>query len=163
MWKAAYDKNPRHYITKAAQSSKERRKRPEVIEAERIQSRLAKRLLLNDPAARERHRLQVREWFKTNADKVRSLPSRSKALRALYTSLRNAQQMRATPKWADIKRIAEFYREAQRLTEETGIPHEVDHIVPLRHKHASGLHVHHNLRVVTQFENRSKSNRFISF
>lgn len=162
MWKAAYEKNPAHYIAKAVKSSKERRKRPEVRDAERIWAKLAKRKKLSEPGERERHRAQVREWFRANTEKVRNLPSRSKALRAFYTSMRNAQQLRATPAWADKARIAEFYREAQRLTAETGVPHEVDHIVPLRHKHASGLHVHHNLRVVTQFVNRSKSNLHIS-
>lgn len=68
---------------------------------------------------------------------------------------------RATPKWADKDNIRAIYEEAVALTVSTGIKHEVDHIVPLTNKLVCGLHVEHNLRVVTFSENRSKSNKFI--
>lgn len=67
----------------------------------------------------------------------------------------------AMPAWADREAIAAVYAEAARLTRETGVPHEVDHIEPLLGANASGLHVHYNLRVITRTENRRKSNRRI--
>lgn len=73
--------------------------------------------------------------------------------------LRQATKLKATPKWANRKAIRDFYREAQRQTEATGIPHEVDHIVPLQGRTVRGLHVENNLRVVTLAVNREKSNR----
>jgi len=66
----------------------------------------------------------------------------------------------ATPAWADKESIKEIYQLAAKLTESTGIMHEVDHIVPLTNKLVCGLHVPHNLRVVTFEENRKKSNTF---
>ena len=66
-----------------------------------------------------------------------------------------------TPKWADKNAIKEFYKEAKRLTKETGIAYHVDHIVPLRHPLVCGLHVENNLRVIPYFENNQKSNYFI--
>jgi hypothetical protein len=68
----------------------------------------------------------------------------------------------ATPKWlsnADSDAIMAIYVEARATTETTGVPHEVDHIVPIIGKNVCGLHVPWNLRVITQFENRSKGNR----
>lgn len=56
----------------------------------------------------------------------------------------------------------EIYIEAQRITLSTGIPHEVDHIIPLRGRLVSGLHVHENLRIIPRTENRKKGNRFES-
>ena len=73
---------------------------------------------------------------------------------------RKASLIQRTPKWADIEKIKAFYIELERLTKETGILHEVDHIIPLQGKFVSGLHVHNNLQILTRSENRSKGNNF---
>lgn len=70
-----------------------------------------------------------------------------------------AQRARATPTWADMDAIKKIYLEARRKTEETGTLHHVDHIIPLRGKIVSGLHVHYNLQIITAQENLRKSNR----
>lgn len=67
------------------------------------------------------------------------------------------------PKWLLLKdrlEIEQIYSEAVKISKETGIPHQVDHIVPLQGEKVSGLHVPWNLRVITAFENSSKSNKF---
>lgn len=74
---------------------------------------------------------------------------------------RRAQKLRATPAWADQKAIIAVYERAQQLTAETGIPHEVDHIVPLAHKNVCGLHIAINLQILTRTANRSKSNKLV--
>src|SRR5207342_3718423 len=53
----------------------------------------------------------------------------------------------------------EFYKEARRLTEETGVNYVVDHYWPINGKVSCGLHVPWNLRVITQSENDSKGNK----
>lgn len=67
------------------------------------------------------------------------------------------------PKWltkSHWKQINAFYLVAARKTKETGIPHCVDHIHPLRGKLLSGLHVPWNLQVLTVADNARKSARF---
>lgn len=64
----------------------------------------------------------------------------------------------AMPAWVDRVAMEAIYAEAVRISRETGIPHEVDHIFPLQGKTVCGLHVETNLRVVTRSVNRAKSN-----
>jgi hypothetical protein len=67
----------------------------------------------------------------------------------------------ATPAWADKDKIRMFYTVAKQMTINTGIPHEVDHIIPINHPLVCGLHVENNLRILTDEENLLKSNLFL--
>ena len=89
-------------------------------------------------------------WAKTNA-----------ARHCANVVRRKAAVDRAIPPWADALKIALIYERAREVTALTGIPHEVDHEIPLRGRLVSGLHVQANLRVITQRENRCKFNHFI--
>tara|TARA_R110000824_G_scaffold44937_1_gene130362 strand:- start:426 stop:965 length:540 start_codon:yes stop_codon:yes gene_type:complete len=70
---------------------------------------------------------------------------------------------RATPSWLTKEhkqRIKQKFEIAKRLTETTGIPHVVDHIVPVQGENISGLHVPWNMQVITRRQNAKKSNKF---
>jgi hypothetical protein len=73
---------------------------------------------------------------------------------------KRAAKRQATPAWADLDAIKAFYARADALAKETGIPHEVDHVIPLNHESVCGLHVPENLQVLTKSGNRSKHNKF---
>lgn len=77
-----------------------------------------------------------------------------------HAAKQRALRKKRTATWADPEIMVTFYRRAAEMTRMTGIPHEVDHIVPLLGKLVSGLHVEDNLRVVPRTENRAKSNHF---
>lgn len=86
----------------------------------------------------------------------------TKAQRAEMAGARRARKINASPPWIDAKhrkQIAEIYAQAALMTASTGVPHEVDHIVPLCGELVCGLHVVWNLRVITAEENRRKGNR----
>ena len=83
-----------------------------------------------------------------------------KAKWVAYISARQQRIKQATPLWADGDAIQFTYMRAQELTKQTGIPHEVDHIIPIRGKYVSGLHVPSNLQILTEYENQSKNNKF---
>lgn len=74
---------------------------------------------------------------------------------------RHASKMERTPPWADLEAIRALHAEAQRLTAETGVPHHVDHVIPLQGRTVSGLHVHTNMQILTGSENSRKCNRYV--
>ena len=68
--------------------------------------------------------------------------------------LRELALQKRTPTWANREAIDAIYAEARRMNM------TVDHIVPLRGKTVSGLHVENNLQLLTREENARKGNRF---
>ena len=95
---------------------------------------------------------QTKQWKKNNKE-------RYAIINRANVAKRNASKKRATPSWLTkehIDAIRAIYAEAVRLTVETGIPHEVDHIVPLSGKTVSGLHVPWNLRAIPAPENNRR-------
>jgi hypothetical protein len=77
-----------------------------------------------------------------------------------YIVERRKKRDKSMPPWANKQAIRNMYFEARRLSAETGIKYEVDHIIPSTHPLVCGLHVESNLQVITEFENITKSNTF---
>lgn len=73
---------------------------------------------------------------------------------------RALQRAIATPKWANRGAMLNFYKEAKRVTADTGVQHAVDHIVPLQSSLVCGLHCEANMQVLTGVANSVKSNCF---
>lgn len=78
-----------------------------------------------------------------------------------YIVERRKKRDKSMPPWANKKAIQSIYIKARQLTSETGIKHEVDHIIPSTHPLVCGLHVESNLQILTECDNIIKSNNFI--
>lgn len=88
--------------------------------------------------------------------------SENKPAITAYTAKRRSAKAERTPIWLSSEQheaILKFYIDAAELTEKTGALHHVDHIVPLRGKTVSGLHVPWNMQILTAIENLKKNNR----
>jgi hypothetical protein len=57
---------------------------------------------------------------------------------------------RATPLWANQRAIERIEEDAERLSSQMGLPMYVVHEIPIRGRMVCGLHVEHNLKVVSQ-------------
>lgn len=91
----------------------------------------------------------LRAWAIENPGKMKAKDRRRKVRNKL-----------AFVPWADLDKINIIYKVAKELTEQTGIPHHVDHIIPLQGKLVSGLHVDYNLAVIPAKENLIKGNKY---
>ena len=89
-----------------------------------------------------------------------SIEDRKKANWSAYIVERRKKRDKSIPPWANKSAIRELYIKARQLTLETGIKHEVDHIIPSNHNMVCGLHVENNLQILTESENIRKSNSF---
>jgi hypothetical protein len=79
-----------------------------------------------------------------------------KANLGLYTAHGQAYRLRkkkAMPAWAEEEAISRFY-------EARPEGHHVDHVIPLRGRTVSGLHVLANLQYLPALENNKKGNRY---
>jgi hypothetical protein len=99
---------------------------------------------------KDRHNAINREWNANN-----------KPVKAALECKRRAAQLQRTPFWdPDAHLIVAKYQLAAMLTEASGTPYHVDHIIPLQGRKVSGLHVFSNLRVIPGAENVKKSNSY---
>ena len=105
------------------------------------------------------------EWRKNNPDKCKEYAKKcyenNKTKSFANSAKYRARKRNAVPSWLTgsmKKQIESFFSLAKQKTIETGIKHEVDHIIPLKGEYVSGLHVPWNLQVISQFDNRSKKN-----
>lgn len=108
--------------------------------------------------------MKVRQARLLNKDKINS-QTRARRLTnpaQAYTSesTRRAKKLSATPSWANLAAIKDFYITAAALGMHTGDHYHVDHIIPLQGRLVCGLHVENNLQILTASENSSKGNRY---
>lgn len=96
----------------------------------------------------ETERFRIAQWARQNPGKVNA-----------NIGKRNAARLRAIPSWADPRETQRIYDEAAKMRRATGLPYEVDHIVPLQSKRVCGLHWSGNLQIILKAENISKHNR----
>ena len=114
--------------------------------------------------AKQRRRAKSKAYQENNKQKVSAWRKRwaddNKHVAMEVVRRRQCAKQKATPDWADRRAMQSFYLEAKRLEAETGIPHDVDHIVPIQSDLVCGLHCEANLQVITRRENRLKHNRW---
>lgn len=115
-------------------------------------SRAAKRRM-QCPVYRLWENERQRKWYRQN-------PANGVA----KTRKRQLAKNRAMPSWltpTQLAQIQAFYEIAAALKTQTGIKHNVDHIIPLQGDAVSGLHVPWNLQVIPASLNSAKSNKIL--
>ena len=113
---------------------------------------------------KDRHGELTRSWYERNKDQhlanSKQWYAENRSRKLASTTAREERCRKATPAWANREAIVAIYKEAKQKTLETGISHDVDHIIPLRGKQVSGLHVECNLQVLPAAVNRRKAAKF---
>ena len=91
----------------------------------------------------------------TQSERWKRWYEKNKSKQLAKSNMEKAARLQRIPSWANLDAIKEFY-----LNRPEG--YHVDHIVPLRGKEVSGLHVLENLQYLLAKENLSKSNKYTS-
>lgn len=107
---------------------------------------------------KEKIRLQAQVYREENKEAIReynrSWHSENSVIRTKYiNSCRKPRVKQATPSWTNKKAIREFYINCPE-------GYHVDHILPLKGKLVSGLHIVENLQYLPAKENLSKGNKY---
>lgn len=108
----------------------------------------------------DKKRAWIKKYNDTHKQERSAYGKRNRGKFNAYFAKHKMLRKKATPAWADMEEIKRIYEMASFMTRHTGIPHQVDHIYPIKGKTVSGLHVETNLRVIPAKENRSKSNKY---
>ena len=99
-----------------------------------------------------------KKYYKKNSEKIKQYVSewrkKNRNTTNAYKAKRRASELKATPKFANLNKIKEIYKNCPK-------GYHVDHIVPLINKNVCGLHVEWNLQYLTPSANLSKSNKLI--
>lgn len=134
------------------------------LEVKREQSKLRQR------RHRAAHPEKYRQYWRTRREQQkekinafqRARAAANPAKIAAIAAARRAMKDQRTPTWADLKKIEQIYAEAKVMSTMMEEPWHVDHVIPLRGKNVSGLHVHQNLQLLPGAENVRKSNQFFA-
>jgi hypothetical protein len=160
---AYYHENPERELV----SIRARHKKYYQEDSKKILDANKKWRFANLDKAREAQRIRNAKSYIENREleleRRRAWKANNPASVANSLAKRRAGNLQRTPAWltdADHAEIKGIYKLANKKTKETGIVWHVDHIVPLRGKNVSGLHVPQNLRVVPATVNLRKSNKW---
>lgn len=167
-WASANKEKLRLYQKQYREDNKqalaEAKKAYRLADPERAKQRARSYYLRN----KEREDARKRAWDLENPDKRRAHSSKyyeeNKLKYIGWAGLRRAAIIKRTPGWLtseDLSRMENIYLYAKSMSITTGVEYHVDHVLPLRGKFVSGLHVPDNLQVITGKENMSKNNRWV--
>lgn len=110
-------------------------------------------------ANKERIKMKATLWANANREKVNKANAKwskeNRATKNYQEAMRRAAKLNATPSWLSEEQKSEI----KKIYDNCPTGQNVDHIMPLRGKTLSGLHVPWNLQYLPDSENKRKGNR----
>ncbi len=115
----------------------------------------------------DKEKARAAAWREANREYLREKDRKHAKVNPAYfvykTQKRHAAKLKRTPPWLTEEHFSQIkteYELAAWCSEVMGEKYNVDHIVPLRGKTVSGLHVPWNLQVIPAKDNFKKGNRY---
>jgi len=130
------------YLINILKHQRKYRSNPKVLNRKKISDKK----YYSNPITKKKIKLYRKKYFSTLEGKAKMRSRVSK---------RRAIKLKAIPKWCNLNRIKEIYKNCPK-------GYHVDHIVPLQGKNVCGLHVENNLQYLTAEQNIIKGNKLIN-
>ena len=119
------------------------------------------------PSCKECHNADQKKHYAENRAKIAARKKKYYADNpekyAAKDAKRRAAKLERIPSWSndnDLKAIRKIYARCKKINKLTGIPHEVDHVIPMQGENISGLHHSTNLAIIPAALNASKNNKW---
>jgi predicted RNase H-like nuclease (RuvC/YqgF family) len=170
-----YKSSPTVYASYCKECNKEKVKQRRAADPEKYKAAVK----TYETANKEKTIERAKAWYKNNTEKVADYRQANKEkIKEVQTAYRKAHpekwrvckaarraaELQRLPAWLtefDHLKIKCLYQVAAMRSKESGEDWHVDHIIPLRGKAVSGLHVPSNLQVIPATENRQKNNAYV--
>ena len=136
----------KEYVIKRSREHYQKNREAHSLRGKKYREKNKEKIALSKKLYYKKNKERIRKYYKSWMKKNHHIITANSAKHKLTRSNRVVG-------WANLEKIKEIYKNCPK-------DYQVDHIIPLKAKNVSGLHVDYNLQYLTEGDNHKKRNKF---